>query len=85
LELLLKACFCHSKQPLAVFESASYWGGYQSPYKIYTLNLKKQDPKKAIPFGKHKGMLLADVPSDYRQWLLTQGDINPYLRKALGV
>jgi len=28
-------------------------------------------------------VLLADVPSDYKQWLLTQGDIDPYLRKAL--
>jgi exodeoxyribonuclease X len=36
-----------------------------------------------MPFGKHKGMLLADVPSDYKQWLLTQGDRDPYLRKAL--
>ena len=23
------------------------------------------------------------VPSDYKQWLFTQGDINPFLRKAL--
>ena len=36
-----------------------------------------------MPFGKHKGALLADVPSDYKQWLLGQGDIDPYLRKAL--
>ena len=36
-----------------------------------------------MPFGKHKGVLLSDVPSDYKQWLLTQGDIDPYLRKAL--
>jgi len=28
-------------------------------------------------------LLLADIPSDYKQWLLTQGDIDPYLRKAL--
>jgi hypothetical protein len=26
-----------------------------------------------------------DVPGDYKQWLLTQGDIDPYLRKALKV
>jgi exodeoxyribonuclease X len=37
-----------------------------------------------MPFGKHKGALFADVPSDYKEWLLTQGDIDPYLRKALG-
>jgi len=29
-------------------------------------------------------VLLADVPSDYKQWLTTQGDSDPYLRKALG-
>jgi uncharacterized protein (DUF3820 family) len=37
-----------------------------------------------MPFGKPKGMLLANVPSDYTQWLLTQGDIDSYLQKALG-
>ena len=36
-----------------------------------------------MPFGKHKGLLLTDVPSDYRHWLLNQADIDPYLRKAL--
>jgi exodeoxyribonuclease X len=38
---------------------------------------------KVMPFGKHKGQLLKDVPSDYRDWLLNQTDIDPYLRKAL--
>jgi exodeoxyribonuclease X len=37
-----------------------------------------------MPFGKHKGMLLVDVPKDYKKWLLTQQDIDPFLRKALG-
>ncbi len=37
-----------------------------------------------MPFGKHKGLLLSDVPKDYKEWLLRQGDIDPYLRKALG-
>jgi exodeoxyribonuclease X len=36
-----------------------------------------------MPFGKHKGLLLPDVPSHYRDWLLNQADIDPYLRKAL--
>ena len=36
-----------------------------------------------MPFGKHKGLLLVDVPGDYRDWLLNQADIDPYLRKAL--
>ena len=33
--------------------------------------------------NRHKGLLLVGVPSDYKQWLFTQGDINPFLRKAL--
>jgi exodeoxyribonuclease X len=37
-----------------------------------------------MPFGKHKGMLLAEVPKDYKKWLLTQQDIDPFLKKALG-
>ena len=36
-----------------------------------------------MPFGKYKGQLLADVPGDYRDWLLNQADIDSYLRKAL--
>ena len=36
-----------------------------------------------IAFGKHKGMAIADLPSDYRQWLLKQNDLDPYMRKAL--
>ena len=37
-----------------------------------------------MPFGKHKGVPLNEVPSDYKSWLLGQPDIDPYLRKALG-
>jgi exodeoxyribonuclease X len=36
-----------------------------------------------IPFGKHKGTPLSEVPSDYKQWLLGQSDLDPYLKKAL--
>lgn len=36
-----------------------------------------------MPFGKHKGTRIADVPSDYKRWLLNQPDVDPYLRKAL--
>ena len=35
-----------------------------------------------MPFGKHKGELLTDVPSDYIDWLLGQ-DIDDDLRTAL--
>lgn len=36
-----------------------------------------------MPYGKHKGQLIADVPRDYKQWLLAKDDVDPYLRKAL--
>ncbi len=36
-----------------------------------------------MPFGKHKGQPIAQVPMDYRNWLLRQDDVNPYLVKAL--
>jgi exodeoxyribonuclease X len=37
-----------------------------------------------MSFGKHKGTPIKDVPEDYKQWLLKQSDIDPYLAKALG-
>lgn len=36
-----------------------------------------------MPFGKHKGMPIADVPRDYKAWLLRQDDVDPYLVRAL--
>ena len=38
-----------------------------------------------MPFGKHKGVPLNEVPTDYKSWLLGQPDIDPYLRKALEI
>lgn len=36
-----------------------------------------------MTFGKHKGMAIKDIPSDYKAWLLRQPDVDPYLVKAL--
>ena len=36
-----------------------------------------------IRFGKHNGSKIADIPADYKKWLLGQADVDPYLRKAL--
>jgi exodeoxyribonuclease X len=36
-----------------------------------------------MPFGKHKGELISQVPSDYKQWMLRQDNVSEYLRKAL--
>ncbi|MCO8044950.1 DUF3820 family protein [Acinetobacter bohemicus] len=35
-----------------------------------------------MPYGKHKGTPLKEIPKDYVKWMLTT-DIDPYLRKAL--
>lgn len=36
-----------------------------------------------MPFGKHKGVPIRQLPGDYRAWLLRQQDIDPYLIRAL--
>lgn len=36
-----------------------------------------------ISFGKHRGMKITALPRDYRQWILRQPDIDPYLLKAV--
>ena len=56
--------------------------GVNTAEDLYAESEKARIPT-TMPFGKHKGMLLRDIPSDYKQWLLTQGDIDPNLRKAL--
>lgn len=38
---------------------------------------------EVMTFGKHKGAKLKDVPRDYKDWLLRQPDVDPYLAKAL--
>lgn len=38
---------------------------------------------RVITFGKHKGTPIAELPGDYKAWLLRQPDIDPYLVKAL--
>jgi exodeoxyribonuclease X len=38
---------------------------------------------KVLAFGKYKGTPIAEVPSDYKSWLLRQDDVDPYLAKAL--
>lgn len=37
----------------------------------------------ALSFGKHKGVPLGDVPKSYKQWLLGQPDVDPYVAIAL--
>jgi len=50
--------------------------------ELYRLSEAARIPK-IITFGKHSGQPIKSLPSDYRQWLLKQNDLDPYLRKAL--
>jgi len=36
-----------------------------------------------MPFGKHKGRPLSDVPTDYLCWLLDECDLRPGFRRAV--
>jgi exodeoxyribonuclease X len=38
---------------------------------------------KIISFGKYKGTAIANLPRDYRQWMLKQADMDPYVLKAV--
>lgn len=49
---------------------------------VYELSEKARVPT-VMTFGKHKGMLVKNVPADYKQWLRRQSDVDPYLLKAL--
>lgn len=50
--------------------------------ELWELSEKARIPTK-MAFGKHKGMLIKDLPSDYVRWLERQPDMDPYLLKAL--
>jgi len=36
-----------------------------------------------MPFGKHKGTPINEIPPDYVSWLLKQDDVDQYLKQAL--
>lgn len=36
-----------------------------------------------MPFGKHKGERIENVPGGYKSWLLSEPDVDPYLARAL--
>ncbi|MFY2855022.1 3'-5' exonuclease [Achromobacter xylosoxidans] len=38
---------------------------------------------RVMTFGKHKGTPIADIPGDYKAWLLRQPEVDPYLAQAL--
>jgi exodeoxyribonuclease X len=50
--------------------------------ELWELSEKARIPS-VMPFGKHKGVPMGDVPADYKRWLLNQPDVDPYLAIAL--
>lgn len=56
--------------------------GIKDMQSLYLLSEQARIPMK-MTFGKHSGMLIKDVPADYKAWLLKQSDLDSYLRKAL--
>ncbi len=49
---------------------------------LYTTSEAARIPSH-MTFGKHKGVAIADIPRDYKTWLLNQDNVDAYLRKAL--
>ena len=49
---------------------------------LYTTSEAARIPSH-MTFGKHKGVAIADIPRDYKTWLLNQDNVDTYLRKAL--
>lgn len=50
--------------------------------QLFTASENARIPR-VINFGKHRGTAIAELPTDYIQWLMRQEDLDPYLRKAL--
>lgn len=38
---------------------------------------------RIMPFGKHKGTAIADLPLDYQDWVLRQDSMDPYIKLAI--
>lgn len=55
-----------------------------NPTDFESVFLKSEDCRipSSMPFGKHKGSPMADVPGDYRSWYLRHVDVDPYIAKA---
>lgn len=57
-------------------------GGFPSWEQIWEVSEDARIPR-VMPFGKHKGLPVKQVPRDYVQWYLRQPDTDPYVVKAL--
>lgn len=46
-------------------------------------DLPLEPEREIMPFGKHKGEMLADIPIEYMEWCLENLDLRPRLRNAM--
>lgn len=68
---------------LAILKNVMFKAGpFVDFEQLWQASERMRIPTK-MPFGKHKGMLIGDIPRDYRQWLLRQSDIDTYLVQAV--
>jgi exodeoxyribonuclease X len=72
----IRICLRILEQALMKLGSPTTWEA------VWALSEQARTPK-IMTFGKHKGTPIADIPSDYKAWLLRQPDVDPYLAKAL--
>lgn len=56
--------------------------GVTTWHDLWLASEKARIPK-VMPVGKHKGVPIEQVPTDYKLWFLRQPDVDPYLAKAL--
>lgn len=59
-----------------------YLGNPATFYELWRHSEAARVPR-TMQHGVYKGALIADVPADYRRRLLSQSDLDPYLRRAL--
>jgi exodeoxyribonuclease X len=58
------------------------FNGINSWEDLWNLSELARIPTK-MPFGKHKGELIADLPRGYTTWCLGQPDMDPYVLEAV--
>lgn len=56
--------------------------GIKTIEDLYTESEKARTPI-VMPFGKHRGEKISEIPKYYKSWLLEQKDLDPYIRKAI--
>ncbi|MCH7338165.1 conserved hypothetical protein [Acinetobacter proteolyticus] len=56
--------------------------GIKDMQSLYLFSEQARIPTR-MPYGKHKNILIKDLPADYVSWLLRQDDLDPYIKKAL--